>query len=316
MAFYQYHVFLILVFGGYNSVYGQINLEPIVGEFVETYDLNLNLLDTGAIGSSLVWDYSSVSIDSGNVNSKTTRLLTIVEQNNFPEANIAIENSNGETVIYHSNNDSLSIISHETHLGIVLSFTDYAKVYDYPVLADSTYQDSAIGFYYSGTTLIEIDYSTTWSITGQGSLITPNNVYQNVSKLSRYSTSRYISGSTQIAFVHTVEILWVVENENTPILRIAWNSNDGITKADLIKAEKILNLETDYPEVLKYYPNPVVDQLNFSKNLAVFFIVDMNGKKVVEGRGQSIDISELKTGIYILNYQTNGQWMTKKIVKQ
>ncbi|HSD14282.1 MAG TPA: T9SS type A sorting domain-containing protein [Flavobacterium sp.] len=78
--------------------------------------------------------------------------------------------------------------------------------------------------------------------------------------------------------------------------------------------------DTEYQDV-KIYPNPVQDVLNInlSENLFVisYEIYDLLGKKVLFGGEieNSIKMSGLERGVYILRIQTNQGTLTKKIVK-
>ncbi|WP_300670280.1 T9SS type A sorting domain-containing protein [Soonwooa sp.] len=74
-------------------------------------------------------------------------------------------------------------------------------------------------------------------------------------------------------------------------------------------------------EQISVYPNPVMDVISLSdfKNVKRVSISDISGKLVknVDNPKESINISELKKGNYILNIQTvNGQQQTQKIIKK
>ena len=70
---------------------------------------------------------------------------------------------------------------------------------------------------------------------------------------------------------------------------------------------------------VKLYPNPATDVVNIKsnqiiKNVAVF---NVNGQKVLDIANQSqINISNLPTGMYFLNINTNQSNQTIKILKQ
>ena len=67
------------------------------------------------------------------------------------------------------------------------------------------------------------------------------------------------------------------------------------------------------------YPNPTNDKL-FVEGLTNFdaTIFDLTGKKVLEivNANRSIDMSELKPGIYMLHLTSEGNTYVKKVVKQ
>jgi hypothetical protein len=92
----------------------------------------------------------------------------------------------------------------------------------------------------------------------------------------------------------------------------------------------LLSLENEQKFAsLKIYPNPVSKQLKFTltdkSNLIKFEIIDVTGKniKTVQYSNQnkgvfknSIDISELKNGLYFRRFSNGQQQVTRKFIKQ
>lgn len=79
--------------------------------------------------------------------------------------------------------------------------------------------------------------------------------------------------------------------------------------------------KTDHSMII--YPNPTADYVNFksSENMEQIIIMDLSGKIVMnktslESKSVSIDISNLASGIYLASIVTNGQTITKKIIKE
>lgn len=52
--------------------------------------------------------------------------------------------------------------------------------------------------------------------------------------------------------------------------------------------------------VLSYYPNPVVDVLTIAGITDLLIIYDMNGKEVQRSKGSTVDVSQLKNGMYLI----------------
>lgn len=52
--------------------------------------------------------------------------------------------------------------------------------------------------------------------------------------------------------------------------------------------------------VLNFYPNPVADVLTINGNSDLLIIYDMNGKEVLRSRASTIDVSQLKNGMYLI----------------
>jgi len=74
---------------------------------------------------------------------------------------------------------------------------------------------------------------------------------------------------------------------------------------------------------IDYYPNPFTDHISIEtrSDFKKIEIYDLNGKfhfsksLLLENKSEIIDLKELEKGIYILKIKTNGQDLTKKIIK-
>ena len=70
---------------------------------------------------------------------------------------------------------------------------------------------------------------------------------------------------------------------------------------------------------LSAYPNPCGDVLNISQNTtdARYFIYDLNGSLIQSDKASStINVSDLKTGIYFFTLVDNTSTQTQKIIKK
>ncbi|WP_459209393.1 reprolysin-like metallopeptidase [Aquimarina rhabdastrellae] len=82
------------------------------------------------------------------------------------------------------------------------------------------------------------------------------------------------------------------------------------------------NIETTEPFMINIYPNPTPNgsllNVAVSKKNTTYKVLDMLGKSILTGSlsNQSIDISELKAGIYILQLDIDGKPYIERIVKQ
>ncbi len=89
----------------------------------------------------------------------------------------------------------------------------------------------------------------------------------------------------------------------------------GEKSGDLYTAVQILKNESD----IKFYPNPVVDEIVFNRNISgKISIVNIVGKEVLklECNSNRLDLSDLKTGIYILKITTASTIYTNKFIKR
>ncbi|MBR2168394.1 MAG: T9SS type A sorting domain-containing protein [Paludibacteraceae bacterium] len=100
------------------------------------------------------------------------------------------------------------------------------------------------------------------------------------------------------------------------------------TNGDVISRERISDIrsivftdntqsgiqEIEIPENnIRIYPNPVQETLNIESNESVSYkIFDLDGRLLLNGEGNSIGVSSLKTGTYLLQINNN----TLKFIKQ
>ena len=100
------------------------------------------------------------------------------------------------------------------------------------------------------------------------------------------------------------------------------------TNGDIISRERISdirsivftdNTKSEIQEIeisdnkIRIYPNPVQETLNIESGESVSFkIFDLDGRLLLHGDGNSIDVSSLKTGTYLLQINNN----TLKFIKQ
>jgi hypothetical protein len=80
---------------------------------------------------------------------------------------------------------------------------------------------------------------------------------------------------------------------------------------------------TDYEEFsltdLSVYPNPTKDFINIESTMSIdkIEIYNISGSKIVEKRNsQRINLTNLERGVYFLKAYSNGNTVSKKILKQ
>ncbi|MGJ8592955.1 MAG: T9SS type A sorting domain-containing protein [Aquaticitalea sp.] len=67
---------------------------------------------------------------------------------------------------------------------------------------------------------------------------------------------------------------------------------------------------------LSVYPNPATDIINFSVNLENIIVLTVTGKKIGVYSGNSLDVSAMKSGLYILRVENENQVGFKRILIQ
>ena len=98
------------------------------------------------------------------------------------------------------------------------------------------------------------------------------------------------------------------------------NINETITA---IEGENPLSINNNsLEEDLVIYPNPAKDMVTVSSSIplnnAKYTIYDITGKQILNAslKSNTINVSKLSTGIYVLKITVDGKSKTQKIIKQ
>lgn len=92
------------------------------------------------------------------------------------------------------------------------------------------------------------------------------------------------------------------------------------TKSDYVKVGPYYGIEEIGEEEIQLYPNPGVDQIQFVSDYTIenIEVIDAKGTQViyqqVDGNSMSLDISDLRTGIYFVRIRVEDQVITKKLM--
>jgi hypothetical protein len=170
-----------------------------------------------------------------------------------------------------------------------------ATVYVWIDDSDGTEQSIAKSIYNDGVWhLYEFDLTNFQgsAVTGNGVINGPNVTLDAIMLSRNHSTTNWY--------------FWIDEVKYT-----------GFTKSDLASEETIIENNT------RIYPNPVIDMLNIDYELndskAILSVIDMTGKSVLtaelEENNTEIDVSDLPSGIYILNISSELDNFNKQIIK-
>ena len=94
--------------------------------------------------------------------------------------------------------------------------------------------------------------------------------------------------------------------------------SDTKTQTAYIQVSPATSVEQVSLNFVEFYPNPVSDVLhiNSEENFMVS-VFDMDGKKLISGeKQQNLDVSELSSGIYILEIKFDKKIVREKLIKQ
>ena len=101
---------------------------------------------------------------------------------------------------------------------------------------------------------------------------------------------------------------------------VGWDQYYGAGRVNAFNAlQKVLNVNSFNVDETPFYPNPTSGKINvlsaFNNN--DFYVFDSLGKEVLQGKikGSSLDLFELKTGVYTLKIKNKTTYITRKIIK-
>ncbi|RYM34001.1 T9SS type A sorting domain-containing protein [Brumimicrobium glaciale] len=145
------------------------------------------------------------------------------------------------------------------------------------------------------------------------------NVYMNISNVwTQIGVDIYVAGSNVGGFGYSVSLS---SNANTIAIGTPSNSSNRGRLAVYDLTELYLNVSDHYlSENFTVFPNPVDNllQMQFTDNLEYKKAVIYNcfGQLILQSDAKTIDVSDLRSGIYFLEVETNKGNSIKKIIKK
>lgn len=217
-------------------------------------------------------------------------------------------------------------------------YSDKDELYKFP-MSYPKYDSTTFKFSTTSNSLIPIQYSKTgYRVTivdGWGTVTTPF----GTANCLRLITTQYSQDSIKNIIVpfpigfpnNQRSYQWMVSGGKIPFLEIngaLTGSSFNPTQARYRDSSRtivgIKEIQTDKDLVIMY-PNPVKDKLSlkFNKNLSYeLAIADIAGKELIKEKveansmSNSIDVSALKPGIYLLRVRQEGAFYTIKFIKE
>lgn len=269
-------------------------------------------------GSQIVW----TSSPSVTIVSKTTDGLTATVQGNTEDANAWVQasitvNSCGITKPFKRNINATRTPYHGSYSGTLTTGGKTGPLPYCSVLAPGgsgagAYSGSVSGFDVTGA-------NVTWSLVSKS----PSTLYVLFSNVA--------GGGMNIEF----------KGQGSAVMRVYRSNSCGsygnnytfTSSSTLCPVERIAtNLEPtlpDEPKETTLSPNPVDGKFTLSLNVASknefikeVKIKSLDGKEVKkmsfkdDSQSRTVDLTGLKSGIYVVQYFDNREWRSKKIVKQ
>ncbi len=337
-------LFTFLLAASFTQAQMTTSNEPTIGEsstlfVVDSFATNYS----GTTGAGVTWDYSTITGYNGvtedvecvdpttNANSASfpgaTKLLIVGDIEQFFTSSLTDRTSQGFQ--YTEATFGEILVTYENDPSILCTYPfaqGGATVNDnYDGTIDFTFNGLPVNESLTGTITAEVD--------GEGTLMLPNSV--TLSNVIRYHSTE--NASTTLPLVGAVDVIkeqyeyYDYANSNLPVfihLSISILPSGGgtpITETSLVLSQEdgaFVNVEELETFDFTVAPNPANDIVTVFGTFdadATAQLLDASGRVIntfgIEN-GQTIDVSNLNSGMYLLTINNAGKTTTKTVVKK
>ncbi len=295
-----------------------------------------NSVEPGPAGSNQTWDFSSANFPATQSGSFDDPANTSFASS-YPNADlVGITEEDGATtyIFYNFESDGVYTAGLEIDGFITLSqpYSDPRRDLSSPMSYQDSYTDNAVfestalGFTTEGESeyVVEVD--------GYGTVITPGGTFQNVLRIHgvENTTLTFDIGIGEPIITETVidSYGWVIDGNPIPVFLTFEQTTDGEPdggNARYLSGFSLFTEEYNNLSGVSLYPVPAENFVNLDMGsnktgLAVVRIFDIRGtivKEFTQGIDQltRFDVSDLPSGFYSLNVQTEEGMATKHFTK-
>jgi hypothetical protein len=292
----------------------------------------------GADGPERIWDFSQLqATGSSEIWGGEAVLPTDLQGFDlFYEANLAVQLPNGK-VRYWKNTESALIAMGHDGSDDLLSLQDGAVLINYPFTYGSALSDDAFGNLSSSCRNYTWESSSEIAGVGYGILLLPTGTFHNVLKVRRVTFA--IRKNVELDLDrenNIVEHFWFSPDWAGPLLYIRQWSNNGCpgsnegAEVSFAAPSVATNVENTLSNSISFsvFPNPANDLALLridSENTAIIHItitdllghatpiqnrkIEVTGTQLVE-----MNISNLSSGVYLINVTSNAGSVTEKLI--
>jgi Secretion system C-terminal sorting domain len=306
------------------------DLNPLAGEFTSSYVVDTNGVSEGLSGPNQNWvynlTYNASSLSIRNVINTSGIPVSAV----FPTANIITATPSTTNLVYRFYNAQPNYFEYfggadtsATGIDSVL-YSNPLTIFKYPLTYQNTFFDTAI---YSNISIsspnTNIDERKTIA-DAYGDLTINGQVYNNVLRLYVLDSIYRLVGGNKVLVLETKFYGWYKIGYKTPIMSISYLktiSTNSIVKSAFVNG----SLFTTQPNANNFNliisPNPVEDYIQVSghKTDYEYRIFGLSGKRMISGtldfKANTISVSNLEPGLYVLEMKSNNKTLVKKFVK-
>lgn len=309
--------------------------------FNETFILHRgDAVDPGPAGENQTWDFSTVAFfatQSGYfADPQSTSFASI--HLNADLVSVTFDEGASNYDFYKFEPDGVFVVGFEIETSSIArstSYSDFRRDLSSPIQYQENYTDSATYQTESiGLSPFTSEGSTEYvvNVDGYGTLITPSDSYENVLRLHSIETTLLTvfpeSGGTDLLEIVVDNYFWVIDGYPIPVFSTSErtvNGQSSSTFARYISGITLITQEFDNLKGVSLYPVPAVDFVNLDigenqTGQSIVRIFDVKGCLIKEFNQNltqvtRFDISDLSSGYYSINIQTEEGTATKHFTK-
>ncbi len=319
---------------------------PIPLSTIENYT-SISGLDISANGANQTWDLSDL-VSEGLSTLNLVNLNSLPFANQFPNGNYAVSLNDYYYTIISKNTNNLSIIgsvfpvdqfntilyvkNSSPELVYTFPFTMGSIVESYPRSSTKIFIDTTINSIYIDSAAVDIKSYVKKEVVGYGTLALSNGNFQvlkvDVSRKDTMTLNAKLMGMLWMPIMgdtsQSNSVEFVMKNLLYPLATVELNSLLQPTNVSWVDVDPSLNINDNVCSNIKYFPNPVIDNIIFESNEPInkIVILSLDGKKVLEKdldyeKNISLNLSNLPSGTYLFTlYNDKSIIRTGKIIKE
>ncbi len=319
---------------------------PIPLSTIENYT-SISGLDISANGANQTWDLSDL-ISEGSSTLDIVNLNSLPFANQFPNGNYAVSLNDYYYTIISKNTNNLSIIgsvfpvaqfnttlyvkNSSPELVYTFPFTMGSIVESYPRSSTKIFIDTTINSIYIDSAAIDIKSYVKKEVVDWGTLALSNGNFQvlkvAVSRKDTMTINAKLMGMVWTPIMgdtsQSNSVEFVMKNLLYPLASVELDPLLQPTNVYWVDVDPSLNINDNVCSNIKYFPNPVIDNIIFESNEPInkIVILSLDGKKVLEKdldyeKNISLNLSNLSSGTYLFTlYNDKSIIRTGKIIKE
>lgn len=236
----------------------------------------------------------------------------------------------GNSIFLKNSNETLSITGFSTNDMTLNYNTNNGLIGTFPLNYGYTNSDAVAGSFsgmgyngtFNGTMISTVDaYGTLTVNIGNITAGTPITRLKIVQNINLNYIIPNVGTVTQVSYLYystDQPYFPIFRTTDTSITVPAMNVDESYGTIEIYQTTLLSTQENTLSSDVKIFPNPTKDILNINgidDNVQII-IYDLNGRKLSESRGNSINTANLNSGIYVLEIKSENKTTTRKFVKE